>query len=156
MGQEYWNRVRASIAEFWSRGQELQCAGIYTEEGGACQMCGHKPIKWHHVLHNQQTNRDLIVGSECINNYKVVTGEKIVFPERFKKATEYLNARYRDCVLVVPVAGYPGPDYREEPDEDEYEREILMDMGLDPNDPDFSELAPHGMTGDENDDEDDT
>jgi hypothetical protein len=155
MGQEYWGRVRASIAKFWRKGQNLRCARIYTEEGGTCQMCGHKPIKWHHVLHNQQTDGDLIVGSECINNYKIVTGEQVVFPGPLKKAAAYLNGRYPDCVRVASIAEYSGPDHGEEPDEDAYEREMLMDMGLDPDDPDFSELAPHGMSGDPDDDEDD-
>jgi hypothetical protein len=154
MGQEYWKRVRARIAEFWNKGQELRCVRIYTEDGGACQMCGHKPIKWHHVLHNQQTNRDLIVGSECINNYKVITGEQVIFSRRFKKAAEYLNGRYPDCVLVASIPDYDYPEYDEEPDEDEYEREMLMAMGLDPDDPDFSELAPHGINGDEDDEDD--
>jgi hypothetical protein len=154
MGQEYWNRVRASIAKFWSSGQELRCARIYTEDGGTCQMCGHKPIKWHHVLHNQYTHGDLIVGSECINNFKIVTGQQVVFPERFKKAAEYLNGRYPDCVFVTSVPDSSGIDYFEELDEDEYDREMLMDMGLDPDDPDFSELAPHGMSGDEDEDDD--
>jgi hypothetical protein len=162
MGQAYWDRVRVSITKFWSRGQELRCTRIYTEDDGTCQMCGHKPIKWHHVLRNQQTNDDLIVGRECIKNYKVVTGEQIVFPERFRKAADYLNGRYPDCVVIVPepIPTYVGPDYGPELDEGGYgevdfeeEREMLMDMGLDPDDPDFSELAPHGMSGDEGDDD---
>src|SRR5688572_17634147 len=118
MAQDYWNRVRASIAEFWSRGQELRCVRIYPEAGGSCQMCGHKPIKWHYVLHNQQTKADLIVGSECINNYKVVTGERVVFPKRFKKAGECLNSRHPDCVLVASIPEYSSPDDDEEPNED--------------------------------------
>lgn len=155
MGQEYWSRVRASIAKFWTSGQELRCARIYTQDDGTCQMCGHTPIKWHHVPHNQQSNGDLIVGSECINNYKVITGGQVVFPEQFQKAAEYLNGRYPGCVRVASMMEYSGPDYDEEPDEDEYEREMLMNLGLDPDDPDFSELAPHGMSGDEDDEDDD-
>jgi hypothetical protein len=72
-----------------------------------------------------------------------------------KKAAEYLNGRYPACVLVAPIAQNFGPNYDQELDEEEYDREMLMDMGLDPDDPDFTELAPHGMSGDENDDEDD-
>ena len=38
--------------------------------------------------------------------------------------------------------------------EDEgFNEEELIDMGLDPFDPDYTELAPHGMSGDETDDE---
>jgi hypothetical protein len=40
-------------------------------------------------------------------------------------------------------------DADEEPSQEE-----LIEMGLDPNDPDYSELAAEGMTGDETDDED--
>jgi len=40
-----------------------------------------------------------------------------------------------------------------EDQEYEAEREWLMEMGLDPSDPDFTGLAPHGMSGDEDDDE---
>jgi hypothetical protein len=42
------------------------------------------------------------------------------------------------------------PDDRD----DELDREANMDMGLDPDDPDYTELAAEGMTGDESDDED--
>ncbi len=34
------------------------------------------------------------------------------------------------------------------------DREELMNLGLDPNDPDFTELAAEGLTGDSSDDED--
>src|SRR4051794_40327614 len=121
MGQEYWNRVHASIAKFWSSGQQLRCVRVYTDERGTCQMCGKKPIKWHHVLRNQQTNADLVVGSECINNYKAVTGEQVVFQSWLKKAAEYLNSRYQDCMLVAAIPDDAGPDRDEEPFGDEYE-----------------------------------
>jgi hypothetical protein len=39
-------------------------------------------------------------------------------------------------------------------DEGGPDREELMDLGLDPDEPDFTELAAEGMTGEETDDED--
>lgn len=149
MSQAYWDRVSASISEFWSRGQELRCMRIYRQENGTCQMCGHKPIKWQYVLHNQQTGGVLIVGRECIKNYKVVTGEQVVFPERFKKAAEFLNGRYPACVVVAPV--HVAPENKHEPDEDEREFELYDALGLDPHEPDFDEFAAEGLDPDEYD-----
>lgn len=36
---------------------------------------------------------------------------------------------------------------------DDSKRDMLLELGLDPDDPDYSELAPHGMSGDQDDDE---
>jgi hypothetical protein len=153
MGQAYWDRVRASIAKFRQPGQELRCTNIYTQDAGTCQMCGHHPIKWHHVLHNQQTDDKMIVGSECINNYKLVTGAQIVFPERFKRAAKYLNDRYPDCVVIAPdpVRSCPELEYRERPGEYDERYEMYDALGLDPQDPDFGELAAEGLDPDEYD-----
>lgn len=41
----------------------------------------------------------------------------------------------------------------EDPDQTDADREELMDMGLDPNDPDVGELAPGGMDADAGDDD---
>jgi hypothetical protein len=153
MGQVYWDRLRATINKFWQPGEELRCTRIYTQDAGTCQMCSHHPIKWHHVLHNQRTGADLIVGKECINNYKVVTGAQIVFLERLKRAADYLNGRYPDCVLVLsqPVDPYSGPDYDDEPDWDEEIFDMYDELELDLDDAEIGEQAAEGLDPDEYD-----
>ena len=37
-------------------------------------------------------------------------------------------------------------------DDENLDREALLEAGLDPDDPDYTELAPHGMTGEDDDD----
>jgi hypothetical protein len=53
--------------------------------------------------------------------------------------------------LVLERMVTMGPDY--DPDV-AARREQWLEMDLDPADPDFTDLAPEGMTGDETDDED--
>jgi hypothetical protein len=45
------------------------------------------------------------------------------------------------------------PKMPDEFEDEGFNEEELIDMGLDPFDPDYTELAPHGMSGDETDDE---
>ena len=37
-----------------------------------CQLCGH-PIRYGYLLKNSKNNKDVEVGSECIDNYMLVT-----------------------------------------------------------------------------------
>ena len=153
MSRDYWERVKATVASYRKPGDEVRCIRVYSEAGCTCQMCGHAPITWNHVLRNLRTGMDLIVGSECINNYKVVTGEQIIFPGRYKRAAGHLNSRYPDCVIIAPGSASAATDleYNEEDAEEEYQRELIIDLGLDPEDPDFGELASEGLNPDEYD-----
>jgi hypothetical protein len=115
-------------------------------------------------LRNARTSDELVVGSECIVNYKeeMTRLGHAVPPVIFRSAgaAKYMNDKCPGIAVVgaVGVTGYDsylGPEVDEfyEDEEEEAEREWLMALGLDPDDPDFSELAPHGMSGDEDEDD---
>jgi hypothetical protein len=70
----YWETLRKTLSMFWTPGQDLRLTRSFPREDSTCQMCGHFPIRWNHVLQNLQTGRELIVGSECLNNCRVLTG----------------------------------------------------------------------------------
>lgn len=107
----------------------------------------------------------MIVGSKCIVNYKEEMARMghqtlpIIF--RSAGAAKYMNAKHPGIAVVGPIwlpshDSYNDPDVDEfyEDEEEDAEREWLMAIGLDPNNPDFSDLAPHGMSGDEDEDND--
>lgn len=149
----YWERVRNTLSTFWSPPQELWCTAIFTRENSTCQMCGHFPIKWNHVLQNLQSGRELIVGSECIKNYRVLTDHQVIFPKRYRRAANYLNGRWPDCVAIVasPLSAYQDYDYETTPraDRDYDDTDLYYDLGLDIYEPNYGELAAEGLDPDE-------
>ncbi len=164
--EAYWARIRATLSGFCRPSDQLYCPRVFKLEGQTCRMCGHWPITWNHVLRNARTSAELVVGSECIVNYKEEMARMghqvppVIF--RSAGAAKYMNDKCPGIAVVGYVQSTAYDDYADpevdefyEDEEEEAEREMLMDLGLDPDDPDFTELAPHGMSGDEGDDEDD-
>jgi hypothetical protein len=161
--EAYWATIRTTLNRFCGPTDQLYCPRVFRLEGQTCNMCGHWPITWNHVLRNARTSEELIVGSECIVNYKEEMSRSghrappVIFSS--KGAATYMNRKCPGIAVVVDVASSgrqaADPEVHEFYEDHEYaaEREWLMGLGLDPDDPDFTDLAPHGMTGDEDDDE---
>jgi hypothetical protein len=137
--KDYWPRLRRTLATFWKPGDELLCVRIFKMPGQVCQMCEHQPITWNHALRNLRTRQDLIVGRECIRNYKKETQQQVIFPERFHRAADYLNRRWPGCVVVQPAA-------TEWPD---HTWESFEDMEFDFDEPDFDDMTADGMDPDD-------
>ncbi|MCY2986885.1 MAG: hypothetical protein NTY19_03345 [Planctomycetota bacterium] len=86
-----------------------------------------------------------------------------------RRKAENINASGVNTVTVPPISLCPDDDGLDDDDDlddddcldrehnsddEDYEwREYLLELGLDPDNPDFTELAPDGMSGDEDDDE---
>jgi hypothetical protein len=161
-GEAYWARIRTTLDQFCRPTDQLHCPRVFILEGQTCKLCGHWPITWNHVLRNARTGQELIVGSECIVNYKEEMSRlghqvpPVIF--RSPGAAKYMNRQCPGIAVVGSVwsseyeAGDPEVHESYEDQEYEAEREWLMELGLDPDDPYFTDLAPHGMSGDEDDD----
>jgi len=136
---DYWDRVIETLKSFWQPGDTLRCVHVYRKRDSWCQMCGHSPITRNFVLRNETTGQTLIVGSECIDNYKTIAGQAIELPPT-GSATEAFDERYPDCEQVDVS---PGPfDFGRLEDEfDEREPaprlEDLVAEGLDPDEIDW-------------------
>ena len=75
---KYWKTIVAAIDALWRAGDTLQCTEIWrSAEPTRCELCGHFPIRILHRLKNLRTGRSLIVGTECVVNYKRVVEEKM-------------------------------------------------------------------------------
>jgi hypothetical protein len=146
----YWGRIRGTLSRFCNGDDQLFCMGSFHESGKTCEMCAHRPISDNNVLLNPRTKSQLLVGNECINNYKLVMEEMghqvkpIIF--RSKSEADRMNRLYPG------IATYGSADVDVESEDETDDLEALHEMGLDPADPDFADLAPHGMTADGHDD----
>jgi hypothetical protein len=122
-GEEpYWARIRASLGRFCCPSDQLDCPRIFKLEGQTCQMCGHWPITWNYVLRNSRISDMLVVGSECIVNYReeMARMEHNVPPVIFwsPRAAKYMNDKCPGIAVVGPIRepdyeSYPGPDVHE-------------------------------------------
>lgn len=98
----------------------------------------------------------IVCGRLCLVKYAIVIKQInqkpiIRFPDTHQEATDQINKLRPNTVTVIPLSQLLDLPNDEDGDE---ERETMMDLGLDPYDPGYSELAPHGMNGDEDFDED--
>jgi hypothetical protein len=150
----YWRRIRETLSRFCSPTDQLHCPRVFFRPGQTCQLCGHWPITKNYVLWNPRTRQRLVVGCWCINNYmeRLARMDYTAPPVKFASLEE--SERVNQAFPGIAVyGGAPDSDRSGLDDwEGAEDREALMDMGLDPGDPDFSELAPHGMTGESDDD----
>ena len=138
---------------------------------GVCRMCGYTPIRWNYHLENTRTGGRLIVGSNCILNYRLVMDEMkatwlpVIFPPQFREQAARINEKRPGTVFVAddwPEAAYDELDREDrmqlgldptEEDEEEAEEEMLLELGLDPENPNMEDLAPHGMEAFDGDDD---
>lgn len=150
----YHGDIRTVLEHFYQAGDTLTIVKRFFESR-KCQMCGDKvTINDCFVLRNDRTGEQITCGKHCIVNYFEVLEQMgqtavILCPESNKRAAARINQMRPNSVTVI--SEFDGMDERYE--EIEEDREMLLGMGLDPDDPDFTELAPHGMSGDEGDDE---
>lgn len=94
--KHYQDAIEESLRSFVGNGNDVACFGCYVYEFGHCEMCGHNRIKWHYILVNLQTKRQMIAGSECIQNYQIILTkwgyrpEYVVFPNSLRPYTKWI------------------------------------------------------------------
>jgi hypothetical protein len=92
----YRAAIETSLRRFVANGNDVACTGVYIYEYGRCGLCGHQPIKWHYILENLSSCNQIVVGSECIRNYKTILEEwgyrpaYVVFPECLRQFTRWI------------------------------------------------------------------
>jgi hypothetical protein len=162
--EKYYADIRKVLTGFYQPGDVLTCTNHYQEDS-KCQMCGGwVDIRLCYELTNERSKKKIICGSQCIAKYAHVVEQMnqvpvVNFPEQYKNQAALINRLRPNTVTVVDVASYE--DHYEESEDDDFddeERQFYGDLGLDPDDPDFEDLAPHGMEaydGDDDEDDDD-
>lgn len=96
LSRSYRAAIEQSLRRFVANGDDIACTGVYIYQYGSCELCGHKPIKWHYILENLSSHDQIVVGSECIKNFKIILEEwgyrpaYIVFPECLKQFTRWI------------------------------------------------------------------
>src|SRR6516162_8601580 len=104
---EYRAAIEASLRDFVSNGDDVACIGYFVHEHGQCKMCNHVPIKWHYVLENLRSHGFLIVGSECVDNYRTVLSawgyrpQHLVFPTFLRAYAGWLLKKNPDAVEFI-------------------------------------------------------
>ena len=92
----YRAAIETTLRRFVENGDDVACTGVYIYEYGSCGLCGHQPIKWHYILENLHNRNQIVVGSECIRNYKIILEEwgyrpaYVVFPECLRRFTRWI------------------------------------------------------------------
>jgi len=92
----YRAAIETTLRRFVENGDDVACTGVYIYEYGSCGLCGHQPVKWHYILENLSSRNQIVVGSECIRNYKVILEEwgyrpaYVVFPECLRQFTRWI------------------------------------------------------------------
>lgn len=149
--KDYWETIKTRLRSVWRPGEHFRCIEVVRQPDRTCELCGHTPITWNHVLQNMSTDRKLIVGSECVHNIHVAArqleGEvRIVYPQDYAKAAAVINRKHPGTVLVVPFTDFQPPQF----DAERFAREFdHVDLFLDKVDTDPDDLAPDGMGSDE-------
>lgn len=177
--EEYYGKLQARLREFCPNDVQLVCNTTFEKPDTTCGLCDTPGIRHVFVLENPETHERRYVGKECIQNYKKAlemmrrNPQPIAFPPEMKESAASFNQQSPGSAIIDDNAEGTlepwvtkeeedrerrlerGLDLKEDDREgqDEEEREELMGMGLDPDDPDFENLAPHGMEADGDDDE---
>jgi hypothetical protein len=92
----YRAAIETTLRRFVENGNDVACTGVYIYEYGSCELCGHQQIKWHYILENLSSRNQIVVGSECVRNYKIILEEwgyrpaYVVFPECLRKFTPWI------------------------------------------------------------------
>jgi hypothetical protein len=137
-------------------------AELKMERGSQCEICkATRDLQVHHnVYHDasgtllgRERERPDLMRVLCEDCHRNAHGLLQIRPDEIVEASlepwvtqeDEERELMRECGLLEPEQDLIA--------DEEDEREMLMDLGLDPDNPDYSELAPHGMSGDEDDDE---
>jgi hypothetical protein len=72
-----------------------------TELNDCC--CGHKKLYYVHVVENKYSKVRLQVGSECITNYKLVSGDEL---EKIKNAEKLYKEKQKEIQEGKPIGYY--------------------------------------------------
>lgn len=76
----YWPKIRERLLQFSSTDNVDEAIREWVDEGnpyvshGTCELCDKNPIKFHFPIKNRVTGKTLVVGSECITNYLMISG----------------------------------------------------------------------------------
>ena len=98
----YWGRVtinllaKSSSQDIDEAVKEWRFTRAWCNQS-ACELCGHKPIKFHFEIENRITHKSLVVGSECIYQYLNIPGA----PSRaiLRRRLNQLRNKIRDVGL---------------------------------------------------------
>ena len=145
----YWERVKETLEEFYKPGDYIHCVKVFNCPNSTCQLCGHTPITWNHVLRNARTSKGLVVGNRCVYQYKVVIEEKgydgtVEYLPQYHRAVEFINTRYPGTARIISQEAPSEAEYRIEG----YDWADDYDLG-DYEAFDAYSLAPEGLGGDE-------
>lgn len=106
MAKDYWKIIAGKLKDFWKQGDEIVCTKVFKKPDSECELCGHTPITWNHILLNDRTKAILTVGSECVVNFKKVieklgSKDKVLYFEKYKKAANLLNSRHKGTAEII-------------------------------------------------------
>ena len=140
----YWETIIENLSSFCKPGDQIFCKYIFKEDGQVCDLCGHSPITWNHVLINKRTGDEMIVGSNCVHNFKEGLKRlhfdlEITYPNKYEKIANRINEKYPGTVVI--------DEYGHEVEEDYPEEIYQLEFGMERLSGD--ELAPEGMGSDE-------
>jgi len=129
MAKDYWKIIVGKLKDFWKQGDQIVCTKVFKKPNSECELCGHIPITWNHVLLNDRTKAILIVGSECVVNFKKVieklgSKDKVLYFEKYKKAANLLNSRHEGTAEIIQ---FP-------------KREIMMQLYMNPEKFDYKKI----------------
>ena len=102
----YWERVKETLEEFYKPGDYIHCVKVFNCPNSTCQLCGHTPITWNHVLRNARTSRCLVVGNICVHSYKVFVEKKgydgtVNYLPQFHREAELINSTYPGTAKII-------------------------------------------------------
>ena len=129
MAKDYWKIIVGKLKDFWKQGDQIVCTKVFKKPNSECELCGHTPITWNHVLLNERTKAILTVGSECVVNFKKVieklgSKDKVLYFEKYKKAADLLNSSYKGTAEIIQ---FP-------------KREIMMQLYMNPEKFDYKKI----------------
>ncbi|MBU4354367.1 MAG: hypothetical protein KKD99_03060 [Proteobacteria bacterium] len=102
--KNYQEIIKETLRGYWERDDEIYVTDSFIEEGKTCQLCGYNPIKYNYVLENSRTKETLIVGSNCVHNFKQAIeslGEEVKIKSANMQAVRLINKRHPGTVEFV-------------------------------------------------------
>jgi hypothetical protein len=149
--ENYDEIVKLTLGGFCSTRDDVACMSVFSKPNQTCHMCGHHPITLNFVLYNLDTGEKMVVGSKCVTTYSRFAGRPLLFPQEFERAAALLNEKAPNAAVVAQgelLQTLHNLEDRRMPHLDEAQqsmRQMYDDLGLDPEAPDFFELAPDDL-----------
>ncbi len=151
----YFADIRAVLAHFYRPGDFLILVRQFYE-ARKCEMCGGKvDIKRCFELRNRRSGEKIVCGRMCIVKYAKVLEEmqeepRIIFPAKYDREAQRINHIRPETVTVSAEEEAFEEDIAALEQEQqeifaELRREELLELGLDPDNPDYGELASEGL-----------